>query len=134
MLISANREIRRKLNANRFAWHERVIRDSKLTGIAIRLAGLVMHAYQVDWGHAQVSLRKAARELGVTQQSIIRARKQLVHRGWLYYDSFPSVAGRPNRTSKFHLGEGPKSLTWKIKLQCDVLNENHLPNVESEDA
>jgi hypothetical protein len=83
----------------RFMWHEQVIRDPMLTPTAYRYAGLVMHDYYLSRnGYSEISVRKAAKRLGVWPSAIKNAVDDLVARGWL-----KRVEGTGRYTSQYEI-------------------------------
>jgi hypothetical protein len=68
----------------RFMWHEQVIQDPLLIPTAYRYAGLVMHDYCLSHnGYSEISVRKAAKRLGVAPSAIQDALTSLIARSWL---------------------------------------------------
>ena len=73
----------RKLNGERFMWHQKVLADTQLTCGAKCFAGAVMHKYRVARGYASLSYREAAKMTGMSTASAKDARDQLIEAGWL---------------------------------------------------
>jgi hypothetical protein len=85
-------EAHKQRNAARFMWHEKLVRRHKSCGLtltAVCLAGLMMHDRDVaKQGYVALSLKDAAKELGVSKRGIINARDLLVAAGWLEQEAF----------------------------------------------
>jgi len=90
-------------NRRRFVWHKRVLFDPALTFGALRIAGWVMHDYELGRGNpVKLPLTKTAKILGVSRQTVVNARDLLVRRGWLLRFNDGS-----KRTATYLLGPGP---------------------------
>jgi hypothetical protein len=103
----------------RFRWHEHVIADRKLTRAAVIFAGLVMHRYRAEQQYAAISHRAAAKKLGMTERSMLRAIALLVERGWLYKLNDAPQPGFPNVTARYSLGNGPDDLDLGAHADMD---------------
>jgi hypothetical protein len=103
---------RRNRNAARFNWHQHMIADRKLTAAALRFGGLVMHRFNVENGYAEISHRRAARLLGVTERTALRARNLLVKRGWLSHTNKTRRPSFANAKARYALGGGPDDLIF----------------------
>ncbi len=100
----------RNRNAMRFKWHQRVIGDPLLTAGALKFAGLVMHRFRAVDRYAAVSHRAAARQLGMSERTMLRARDLLQERGWLYRVNPTTNPHEKNPTARYALGGGPDDL------------------------
>jgi hypothetical protein len=119
MLIRTPEAVQRDLNAVRFRWHEHVIRDLQLTAAALRFASLVMHRYRSSLGYAAISHRGAAKQIGVTERTILRARDLLVSQVWLIRLNAEPAIGFPNSTAHYTLGGGPNDLDFRAHAGTD---------------
>jgi hypothetical protein len=119
MLKRTPEAIKRDRNAERFRWHEWVIRDSKLTASAVRLAGFIMHRFRADDGCAIFSHRLAAKKLRMAERTVIRARDLLQSRGWIYRLNGRAVVGFPNASGRYALGGGPEDLELAAHADAD---------------
>jgi len=73
----------RKLNGERFMWHQKLLANRSLTLAAKCFAGAVMHKYRVDTGYAALSSREATKMTGLSKNGAMDARDQLIEHGWL---------------------------------------------------
>lgn len=107
-------EIERRRNRVRFRWHEAVLRDGALhrSPTAVRLAGHMMHRYDPKQGHAQFSIGSAAKELALPPRTIVRAKMQLVRRGWLRLKQGPQPGSKRWQANFYTLGGGPGDLLF----------------------
>jgi hypothetical protein len=97
----------------RFMWHEQVIRDPMLTPTAWRYAGLVMHDYYLSRnGCSIISVRGAAKMLGVSPKAIQEARDALVARGWLKH-----IEGTGQHTARYEIAfANPSFIARSLRL------------------
>lgn len=107
-------EVKRRRDRIRFQWHEALLRDVALhrSPSAVRLAGHVMHRYDSKLGHVQFSTASAAKELGLPRRSIVRAKKELLRRGWLRFKQGPEAGTKRWQANVYTLGGGPEDLLF----------------------
>jgi hypothetical protein len=108
----------RKLNGERFMWHEKILADKSLSFAARCFAGAVMHKYRVGVGYAALSFREAAKRAGMSTRHAKRVR------------NLADSTGRRNRSA----GEGslcancphPRGTQYPHTLQ-EYLQAEYLP-------
>jgi hypothetical protein len=78
----------------RFMWHRNVIADSELGAGALRFAYLIAREPGND-RHVNISLQRAATELGIAKSTAQRGRDQLIKRRWLRLHAGAYALTRP---------------------------------------
>lgn len=98
----------------RFSWHENLLADPELHrgAGALAFAGLVLHRFHGDVGHAEISMSYAARRLGMPESTVRRGRDLLLRRSWILIKDNPRKAppGGPWAGTRYILGTGPDDL------------------------
>jgi hypothetical protein len=67
----------KSLEGWRFQWHEEILRRSDLSRSEIAIAGVLMHAYRVDRGFAEIALTTLALRAGCSRRRAVAATKRL---------------------------------------------------------
>lgn len=106
----------KQVNSLRFSWHEHLLRDREMhkRPIALVFAGHVMHRFEPKLGYAEISLRSAARELGLDRTSVVRSRDFLIQRGWIqrFEKTRPTI--RDGLATRYALAGGPDDLVLTL--------------------
>jgi len=84
---------RRMFDIGRFQWHARLIRDRSLSGAALRVAGLLLHMYNVKHGGAWPSYDYMAEQLGLSRPTVIRAVAVLEKESWITVERGAGLGG-----------------------------------------
>jgi hypothetical protein len=105
------RERLRQINSIRLNWHERLIGDPALHkgAGALAFAGLVMHRFYGQLGHAEISMAYAAKRLNMPESTVRRGRDLLLLRHWIIRLENPrrALPGGPWAGTLYALGTGP---------------------------
>lgn len=103
--------VRKQVNHARFEWYENVLRDVEVRRrpSALSVAGHVMHRFHPGKGYAEFSAASAGRALNMRAETVKRARKYLLERGWLILIQ-PYRPSRQWSANRYSLGQGPEVL------------------------
>ncbi|PZN99002.1 MAG: hypothetical protein DCF28_13575 [Alphaproteobacteria bacterium] len=69
--------------ASKFRWHETILEDTNLSNLSVRVAGLLLHKFNFEKGHAWRSQLSMAEGLKIDVRSVRRAIAELVKGGYL---------------------------------------------------
>jgi hypothetical protein len=124
--LQASVDPRKQKQIAKFSWHEAVLKDHALARMssAYRLAGYIMHKFNIDSGYAEFSNKSAAEYLNCDPRQIVRAKQRLVARGWIVLESAPKSQRFGWRASRYRLSGGPDDLLLDAKSKSSDADDD----------